>query len=200
MKECKQDVDTALKRLKWVISKRKNEEDITAFNSILGYIEALRGEHLNGYNAFAKLFLWIFQAKARFQQDEKRCLGRKENINARGILAEIQSIIEKPIDWHIEDLMTAVPYIRFEMLYKDYDQELRQAKSKAQENKIPAEQSITLCEQYQSQDLENVVKARNQRLDQLESDLLLAITKPYTREQAEYFLRSEVQKLLLISG
>lgn len=194
------NVDIALKRLKWVISKKKNEEDIEAFNSVLNYIDATREKTIQSYEPFAKLFLWIFKHKALYFLDEKIKHNLKENVSANQIMADIQKVIETPMEWLLEDFAEQVKYIRFETLYKDYSKEVRKAKELARKNRIPAMESPTLQEEYQLSDIQKVIEEKNKRISQMKKDLELIFTKPYTKEQAEYFLKSEIHKLLIANS
>lgn len=186
------EIDKALNRLKWTIQRKGNEDDITTFNSVLMWIEAQRDRHFNSHTAVSKLFSWLFIHK---------CWAVENDVvpDAKSILTEIQKIVETPVQQYVEELMQTVPLLRFSRVYKDYESDLRKARRRAFKNSIPAEQSTALTTEFRGEDLQLVLEENNAVIDQVQKDLSAKLLTPYTREEAEYFIKSKVTELLRIA-
>ena len=90
-----------------------------------------------------------------------------------------------------------VPLIRVEMLYKDYEQEERALQKIMYQNRIPAQESETLENEFNKDDLFNVLEARKRKIKAIEKDLARVLNTPYTKEEAEHVIRNEVTHLIL---
>lgn len=185
------EINNALKRLKWTIEKKGNQEDAEAFNSLLAYITKMQTQFATQSPVITKFFLWIFTAKAMFYDQNKN------PINAKQIIADINKIVTTPYEDLLKNFMEQVPLIRLEMLYKDYEKQLREASLALEKNKIPAMQSETLEDAYQPEDLQRYAEAKRQQIQAIENDLKRAILTPYTKEEAEHFIRNEVTHIIL---
>lgn len=183
-----QSLEPALNRLKNTIRKKGFPDDVEALNFIIDWINAQMDNNSNAYPVVTKLFVWIFQQKS-LSSDYKK--------NAKLIVDEIMGILSTPTDWLLEDLTTTIQGVRTLALYHDYDEEIREAKRIAEANKIRAEDSEILEDQYRPEDVERVVKAKNKRLDKIEQDLENELTKPFTKEQTEAFVKREVSRILV---
>lgn len=183
-----QSLEPALNRLKNTIRKKGFPDDVEALNFVIEWINAQMENNGKAYPIVNKMFIWIFQHLALSEQFKG---------NAKLIIDEIMGILSTPTDWLLDDLTTTIQGVRTLALYHDYDEEVREAKRIAEANKIPAQDSEILEDQYRTEDIERGVKAKNKRLDKIQQDLENELTKPFTKEQTEAFVKREVSRILV---
>lgn len=183
-----QSIEPALNRLKNTIRKKGFPDDVEALNFVIDWINVQMDSNGKAYPLVNKMFIWIFQHLAL----SDACKG-----SARLIMDEIMKIISTPTDWLLDDLTTTIQGVRTLSLYHDYNEEVREATRVAEANKIPAEKSESLEAQYRLQDVENVAIAKRNRLDKIRYDIENELTKPFTREQTEAFVKREVSRILV---
>ena len=197
------DVDVALKRLKWLVQKKGHADDVEAFNNVLLWIQSHRQKNYKVFSIVAKLFTWIFVSKARYTRDSEGKIP-----NAAHVLRSIKEIVKSPMEWHYEDLMFNVPIIRFEMLYKDYDEKIREQQRIMEANKIPQDKFFDSKEnekygtEYQDKDIEQMIHVKRLTQDEIDADfnrMVDAFITPYTRQEAEHFVIKNTTELLDIS-
>ncbi len=183
------DVQPALKRLKWLVSKKGNDEDIDAFNSLLGWVNLYQNKQVQAYPIVAKLVINQFVLLANKE------MGR----TALDCVAIIEEMLRKPLTTWIETLRHEVPLIRFNMLYKDYQAELRQLKRIAEKNKIPASESELLRDEYQVDDLINIAQAKAS-IEEMKMKMYNVLGEEYDDEKARKFINDVVTKLMIINN
>lgn len=197
------DVDVALKRLKWLVQKKGHPDDIEAFNNVLVWVQDHRQKNYKVFSIVAKLFTWIFVSKARYTRDNDGKIP-----NAVTVLNSIKKIVKSPMEWHYEDLMNNVPIIRFEMLYKDYNEKVRERQRIMEANKIPQEAFFDSKEnekygtEYRDKDIDEMIRIKRLTQDEIDTDfnrVVEAFIKPYTRQEAEHFVMKNVTELLDIN-
>lgn len=180
------NLESALKRLQWFISKKGYTEDKEAFNTVVDYINLLREKQIKTRPIVTKFFLHEFLNLTRGIRKE----------DAYGAIVHIQKTVQKPLEDYYKTLMKEVPYARFGMLYQDYTAGLRQAKRIAEANKTPAAESETLSDKYQTNDLLRIREEKNKIQQNL---MTKALKTPYEEKEAKHFVTTQVTELLLLN-
>ena len=176
------DLDIAMRRLAYLAKRKGNPDDKEAFNSVLKFINATQEYQTEKYPLLSRLFCFVFLNRYLFAKE------KNEKITASGILAHVHQIVQKPLEWWIDDIAA----------YKDYNEALREANRIAEANKTPAEQTTSLKDEYRSQDISRIVEAKNNIVKERMADCIAVLQKEYKREDIEYFIKSEITKLLLL--
>ena len=169
------DVDVALRRLQYLANRKGTPDDKTAFNAVLKFITSLIGDRA------------LERAK---EIDEKA--------TASSILAHVHEIVNKPLEWWIDDIAETTKMLRYETAYKDYEKALREAKRVAEANKTPAEDSETLEDKYKSEDVFRIAREKSEIAKEKMADCVAVLQKEYKKEEIEYFIKSEITKLSLL--
>ncbi len=188
--EIPMNLESALKRLKWFVSKKGNSEDIDAMNSVLVFVDLFQKKQIKTSPIVAKFFLHNFLLLTRADS---------EIYNALTAVNHIKETITRPLDDYYKTLQREVPIARFEALYMDLDKDVREAKRIAEANKVPALKSPTLKDEYRSEDLIKIADAKKERMMKLQK-VHKALGTPYTRKEAEYFVETQVKELLLLNN
>jgi hypothetical protein len=186
------DVDVAMRRLSYLVKRKGNIDDKEAYNSVVKFLRTTQEYQTDKYPLLSRLFCYIFLARFRFAQQEG------ENITANTILGHIYEVIQKPLEWWIDDIAFETKMLRYEVAYKDYERGLREAKRIAEANKTPAEEITSLKDEYRPDDIARVIKERGKIIDEKMKDAITALTKEYKHEDIEYFIKSEITKLSLL--
>lgn len=186
------DLDIAMRRLAYLAKRKGNADDKEAFNSVLKFINATQEYQTEKYPLLSRLFCFVFLNRYLFAKE------KDEKITASGILAYVHQIVQKPLEWWIDDIAENTKMMRYETAYKDYNEALREANRIAEANKTPAEQTTSLKDEYRSQDISRIVEAKNNIVKERMADCIAVLQKEYKREDIEYFIKSEITKLLLL--
>lgn len=186
------DLDIAMRRLAYLAKRKGNADDKEAFNSVLKFINATQEYQTEKYPLLSRLFCFVFLNRYLFAKE------KDEKITASDILAHVHQIVQKPLEWWIDDIAENTKMMRYETAYKDYNEALREANRIAEANKTPAEQTTSLKDEYRSQDISRIVEAKNNIVKERMADCIAVLQKEYKREDIEYFIKSEITKLLLL--
>jgi len=186
------DLDIAMRRLAYLAKRKGNADDKEAFNSVLKFINATQEYQTEKYPLLSRLFCFVFLNRYLFAKE------KDEKITASGILAHLHQIVQKPLEWWIDDIAENTKMMRYETAYKDYNEALREANRIAEANKTPAEQTTSLKDEYRSQDISRIVEAKNNIVKERMADCIVVLQKEYKREDIEYFIKSEITKLSLL--
>lgn len=186
------DLDIAMRRLAYLAKRKGNADDKEAFNSVLKFINATQEYQTEKYPLLSRLFCFVFLNRYLFAKE------KDEKITASGILAHVHQIVQKPLEWWIDDIAENTKMMRYETAYKDYEIALREAKRVAEANKTPAEESETLDDKYRIEDIFRIVTEKNEIVKEKMSDCVAVLQKEYKREDIEYFIKSEITKLSLL--
>ena len=186
------DLDIAMRRLAYLAKRKGNADDKEAFNSVLKFINATQEYQTEKYPLLSRLFCFVFLNRYLFAKE------KNEKITASGILAHVHQIVQKPLEWWIDDIAENTKMMRYETAYKDYEAALREANRIAEANKTPAEQTTSLKDEYRSQDISRIVEAKNNIVKERMADCIAVLQKEYKREDIEYFIKSEITKLSLL--
>nr|DAN02804.1 MAG TPA: hypothetical protein [Caudoviricetes sp.] len=186
------DLDIAMRRLAYLAKRKGNADDKEAFNSVLKFINATQEYQTEKYPLLSRLFCFVFLNRYLFAKE------KDEKITASGILAYVHQIVQKPLEWWIDDIAENTKMMRYETAYKDYNEALREANRIAEANKTPAEQTTSLKDEYRSQDISRIVEAKNNIVKERMADCIAVLQKEYKREDIGYFIKSEITKLLLL--
>ena len=186
------DLDIAMRRLAYLDKRKGNADDKEAFNSVLKFINATQEYQTEKYPLLSRLFCFVFLNRYLFAKETD------EKITASGILAHVHQIVQKPLEWWIDDIAENTKMMRYETAYKDYNEALREANRIAEANKTPAEQTTSLKDEYRSQDISRIVEAKNNIVKERMADCIAVLQKEYKREDIEYFIKSEITKLSLL--
>jgi len=186
------DLDIAMRRLAYLAKRKGNVDDKEAFNSVLKFINATQEYQTEKYPLLSRLFCFVFLNRYLFAKE------KDEKITASGILAHVHQIVQKPLEWWIDDIAENTKMMRYETAYKDYNEALREANRIAEANKTPAEQTTSLKDEYRSQDISRIVEAKNNIVKERIADCIAVLQKEYKREDIEYFIKSEITKLSLL--
>ena len=186
------DLDIAMRRLAYLAKRKGNADDKEAFNSVLKFINATQEYQTEKYPLLSRLFCFVFLNRYLFAKE------KDEKITASGILAHVHQIVQKHLEWWIEDIAENTKMMRYETAYKDYNEALREANRIAEANKTPAEQTTSLKDEYRSQDISRIVEAKNNIVKERMADCIAVLQKEYKREDIEYFIKSEITKLSLL--
>lgn len=186
------DLDIAMRRLAYLAKRKGNADDKEAFNSVLKFINATQEYQTEKYPLISRLFCFVFLNRYLFAKE------KDEKITASGILAYVHQIVQKPLEWWIDDIAENTKMMRYETAYKDYNEALREANRIAEANKTPAEQTTSLKDEYRSQDISRIVEAKNNIVKERMADCIAVLQKEYKREDIEYFIKSEITKLSLL--
>lgn len=186
------DLDIAMRRLAYLAKRKGNADDKEAFNSVLKFINATQEYQTEKYPLLSRLFCFVFLNRYLFAKE------KDEKITASGILAYVHQIVQKPLEWWIDDIAENTKMMRYETAYKDYNEALREANRIAEANKTPAEQTTSLKDEYRSQDISRIVEAKNNIVKERMADCIAVLQKEYKREEIEYFIKSEITKLSLL--
>ena len=186
------DLDIAMRRLAYLAKRKGNADDKEAFNSVLKFINATQEYQTEKYPLLSRLFCFVFLNRYLFAKE------KDEKITASGILAHVDQIVQKPLEWWIDDIAENTKMMRYETAYKDYNEALREANRIAEANKTPAEQTTSLKDEYRSQDISRIVEAKNNIVKERMADCIAVLQKEYKREDIEYFIKSEITKLSLL--
>ena len=186
------DLDIAMRRLAYLAKRKGNADDKEAFNSVLKFINATQEYQTEKYPLLSRLFCFVFLNRYLFAKE------KDEKITASGILAYVHQIVQKPLEWWIDDIAENTKMMRYETAYKDYNEALREANRIAEANKTPAEQTTSLKDEYRSQDISRIVEAKNNIVKERMADCIAVLQKEYKREDIEYFIKSEITKLSLL--
>lgn len=186
------DVDVALRRLQYLANRKGTPDDKTAFNAVLKFIKTSQEQQTDKYPLLSRLFCFVFLNRYLFAKDID------EKATASSILAHVHEIVNKPLEWWIDDIAETTKMLRYETAYKDYEKALREAKRVAEANKTPAEQTTSLKDEYRTQDISRIVEAKNNIVKERMADCIAVLQKEYKREDIEYFIKSEITKLSLL--
>jgi len=186
------DLDIAMRRLAYLAKRKGNADDKEAFNSVLKFINATQEYQTEKYPLLSRLFCFVFLNRYLFAKE------KDEKITASGILAHVHQIVQKPLEWWIDDIAENTKMMRYETAYKDYNEALREANRIAEANKTPAEQTTSLKDEYRSQDISRIVEAKNNIVKERMADCIAVLQKEYKREDIGNFIKSEITKLSLL--
>lgn len=186
------DVDVALRRLQYLANRKGTPDDKTAFNAVLKFIKTSQEQQTDKYPLLSRLFCFVFLNRYLFAKDID------EKATASSILTHVHEIVNKPLEWWIDDIAETTKMLRYETAYKDYEKALREAKRVAEANKTPAEQTTSLKDEYRTQDISRIVEAKNNIVKERMADCIAVLQKEYKREDIEYFIKSEITKLSLL--
>ncbi len=187
--EIAMDINTALKRLKWLVGKKGNHEDIDAYNSLLGWFEMYNEKQMQAYPIVAKLVINQFILLAN----------KEQNRDARYCVKILEDMVTKPITQWIEDLREQVPLIRFALLTHDFQAELRRLRTIAEHNKIPAEDSETLQDEYQKEDIQAIIE-EERNIQEVYDKMVKVPGEEYTTERANKFINDLATRLMSMSN
>ncbi len=183
------DVQPALKRLRWLAKNKGNDEDIDAFNSLLGWVTLYQEKQVEAYPIVAKLVINQFVLLTNKE------MGR----TALDCIAIIEEMITTPLDVWVEKLRTEIPLIRFSMLYKDYEAELRRLRKIAEKNKIPAKDSQYLRDEYQLEDVSAVVEEKR-NIERMKIKMSNVLGEEYDTEKANKFINDIVTRMMILNN
>jgi hypothetical protein len=186
------DVDVALRRLQYLANRKGTTDDKTAFNAVLKFIKTSQEQQTDKYPLLSRLFCFVFLNRYLFAKDID------EKATASSILAHVHEIVQKPLEWWIDDIAETTKMLRYETAYKDYEKALREAKRVAEANKTPAEDSETLEDEYKSEDVLRIAREKNKIAKEKMADCVAVLQKEYKKEEIEYFIKSEITKLSLL--
>ena len=186
------DVDVALRRLQYLANRKGTPDDKTAFNAVLKFIKTSQEQQTDKYPLLSRLFCFVFLNRYLFAKDID------EKATASSILAHVHEIVQKPLEFWIEDIAEITRNLRYEVAYKDYEIALREAKRVAEANKTPAEESETLDDKYRIEDILRIVTEKNEIVKEKMADCVAVLQKEYKKEEIEYFIKSEITKLSLL--
>lgn len=190
------DVDVAMRRLSYLVKRRGNIDDKDAYNSIVRFLKGVQEEQVNKYPLLSRMFCALFLGCAYREIEDAQREGRAPSPN--NTMGMMWKLIDKPFEWLIDDMIDIVRTMRLDVLYKDYEEGIRNALRVAEKNKVPAEESPRLKDDYQWKDVVNVVEAKNKSDKDFLSDLCTELIKEYSREDVEYFIRSQITKLSIL--
>lgn len=186
------DINVAMRRLQYFVNRKGNADDKVAFNSVLRFINASIEDYPDKYPILSRLFCFVFLNRYLFAKDID------EKATASSILAHVHEIVQKPLEFWIEDIAEITRNLRYEVAYKDYEIALREAKRVAEANKTPAEESETLDDKYRIEDILRIVTEKNEIVKEKMADCVAVLQKEYKKEEIEYFIKSEITKLSLL--
>lgn len=186
------DVNVAMRRLQYFVNRKGNADDKVAFNSVLRFINASIEDYPDKYPILSRLFCFVFLNRYLFAKDID------EKATASSILEHVHEIVQKPLEFWIEDIAEITRNLRYEVAYKDYEIALREAKRVAEANKTPAEESETLDDKYRIEDILRIVTEKNEIVKEKMADCVAVLQKEYKKEEIEYFIKSEITKLSLL--
>lgn len=186
------DVNVAMRRLQYFVNRKGNADDKVAFNSVLRFINTSIEDYPDKYPILSRLFCFVFLNRYLFAKDID------EKATASSILAHVHEIVQKPLEWWIDDIAETTKMLRYETAYKDYEKALREAKRVAEANKTPAEESETLDDKYRIEDILRIVTEKNEIVKEKMADCVAVLQKEYKKEEIEYFIKSEITKLSLL--
>ena len=190
------DVDVAMRRLSYLVKRRGNIDDKDAYNSIVRFLKGVQEEQVNKYPLLSRMFCALFLGCAYREIEDAQRVGRAPS--PKNIMGMMWKLIDKPFEWLIDDIIDIVRTMRLDVLYKDYEEGIRNALRVAEKNKVPAEESPRLKDDYQWKDVVNVVEAKNKSDKEILSDLCTELIREYSREDVEYFIRSQITKLSIL--
>ena len=186
------DLDIAMRRLAYLAKRKGNADDKEAFNSVLKFINVTQEYQTEKYPLLSRLFCFTFLNRYLFAKE------KDEKITASGILAHVHDIVNKPLEWWIDDIAEITKSLRYETAYKDYEKDLREANRIAEANKTSAEETTSLKNEYRSEDISRIIEAKNNIVKERMADCIAVLQKEYKREEIEYFIKSEITKLSLL--
>jgi len=186
------DVDVALRRLQYLANRKGTPDDKTAFNAVLKFIKTSQEQQTDKYPLLSRLFCFVFLNRYLFAKDID------EKATASSILAHVHEIVNKPLEWWIDDIAETTKMLRYETAYKDYEKALREAKRVAEANKTPAEDSETLEDKYKTEDVLRIAREKSEIAKEKMADCIAVLQKEYKKEEIEYFIKSEITKLSLL--
>lgn len=186
------DINVAMRRLQYFVNRKGNADDKVAFNSVLRFINSTIEDYPNKYPILSRLFCFVFLNRYLFASE------LKEKITASSVLSHIHNIVNKPLEFWIEDIAETTKMLRYETAYKDYEKALREAKRVAEANKTPAEDSETLEDKYKSEDVLRIAREKSEIAKEKMADCIAVLQKEYKKEEIEYFIKSEITKLSLL--
>nr|DAK74891.1 MAG TPA: hypothetical protein [Caudoviricetes sp.] len=186
------DINVAMRRLQYFVNRKGNADDKVAFNSVLRFINASIEDYPDKYPLLSRLFCFVFLNRYLFAKEID------EKATASSILAHVHEIVQKPLEFWIEDIAEITRNLRYEVAYKDYEVALREAKRVAEANKTPAEESETLDDKYRIEDILRIVTEKNEIVKEKIADCVAVLQKEYKKEEIEYFIKSEITKLSLL--
>nr|DAU48783.1 MAG TPA: hypothetical protein [Caudoviricetes sp.] len=186
------DINIAMRRLQYFVNRKGNADDKVAFNSVLRFINSTIEDHPDKYPILSRLFCFVFLNRYLFASE------LEEKVTASSILSHVHDVVNKPLEFWIDDIAEITRNLRYEVAYKDYEKALREARRIAEANKTPAENSINLKDEYREQDISRIVEAKNNIAKERMEDCIAVLQKEYKKEEIEYFIKSEITKLSLL--
>lgn len=186
------DINVAMRRLQYFVNRKGNADDKVAFNSVLRFINTSIEDYPDKYPILSRLFCFVFLNRYLFASE------LKEKVTASSVLSHIHNIINKPLEFWIEDIAEITRNLRYEVAYKDYEIALRESKRVAEANKTPAEDSETLEDKYKSEDVLRIAREKSEIAKEKMADCIAVLQKEYKKEEIEYFIKSEITKLSLL--
>lgn len=186
------DINVAMRRLQYFVNRKGNADDKVAFNSVLRFINSTIEDYPDKYPILSRLFCFVFLNRYLFANE------LEEKVTASSVLSHVHNIVNKPLEFWIEDIAEITRSLRYEVAYKDYEIALREAKRVAEANKIPAEESETLNDKYRIEDILRIVTEKNEIVKEKIADCVAVLQKEYKKEEIEYFIKSEITKLSLL--
>jgi hypothetical protein len=186
------DINIAMRRLQYFVNRKGSADDKLAFNSVLRFVNNSIDDHPDKYPLLSRLFCFVFLNRYLFAKDID------EKATASSILAHVHEIVQKPLEWWIDDIAETTKMLRYETAYKDYEKALREAKRVAEANKTPAEDSETLEDKYKSEDVLRIAREKSEIAKEKMADCIAVLQKEYKKEEIEYFIKSEITKLSLL--
>ena len=186
------DLDIAMRRLAYLAKRKGNSDDKEAFNSVLKFINATQEYQTNKHPLLSRLFCFVFLNRYLFAKENN------EKTTASSILAHVHDIVNKPLEWWIDDIAEITKSLRYETAYKDYEKDLREANRIAEANKTSADETTSLKNEYRSEDISRIIEAKNNIVKERMADCIAVLQKEYKREEIEYFIKSEITKLSLL--
>lgn len=186
------DINVAMRRLQYFVNRKGNADDKVAFNSVLRFINSTIEDYPDKYPILSRLFCFVFLNRYLFASE------LKEKITASSVLSHVHNVVNKPLEFWIEDIAEITRSLRYEVAYKDYEIALREAKRVAEANKTPAEESETLDDKYRIEDILRIVTEKNEIVKEKIADCVAVLQKEYKKEEIEYFIKSEITKLSLL--
>lgn len=186
------DINVAMRRLQYFVNRKGNADDKVAFNSVLRFINTSIEDYPDKYPILSRLFCFVFLNRYLFASE------LKEKVTASSVLSHIHNIINKPLEFWIEDIAEITRNLRYEVAYKDYEIALRESKRVAEANKTPAEDSETLEDKYKTEDVLRIAREKSEIAKEKMADCVAVLQKEYKKEEIEYFIKSEITKLSLL--
>lgn len=186
------DINVAMRRLQYFVNRKGNADDKVAFNSVLRFINSTIEDYPDKYPILSRLFCFVFLNRYLFASE------LKEKVTASSVLSHVHDVVNKPLEFWIDDIAEITRNLRYEVAYKDYEKALREARRIAEANKTPAENSINLKDEYREQDISRIVEAKNNIAKERMEDCIAVLQKEYKKEEIEYFIKSEITKLSLL--